>query len=240
MTKNNWKKKIKDLIEKLRSSDLDTRQQAAWDLYTLGEDKIEEVNLAIPALIVAMKDADWAVRKMSILALGELQVTEEIPTIIEFLRYDIEPEVRAGAAEALGYMKAYQAIPDLIRALDDTASIVQQVTIWTLGTMKEKAKTAVPKILEFLLKPDDVELIQINNQAAWALGEIGDKAAIKPLVNALNAAAYHERKFTIAYSLALLEGFNGNGLIELQRMKDKYELDDNELELFDKLQKTID
>ena len=71
-----------------------------------------------------MKDDDWAVRKMSILALGGLQVTEEIPSIIESLRYDVEAEVIAGAVQALGDMKAEQAIPDLIKALDDSASVV--------------------------------------------------------------------------------------------------------------------
>lgn len=240
MTQSNWKEKVKDLIEKLKSTDLETRQQAAWDLSMLGEDKIEEAKLAVPALIVAMKDDDWAVRKMSILALGELQVTEEIPTIIESLRYDVEPEVRAGAVQALGDMKAEQAIPDLIKALNDSSSVVQQVTVWALGSMKEKAKAAIPKILEFLMKSEDIEFVQINNLAAWALGEFGDKTAIGPLITALNDAAYHERKFTIAYSLALLEGPNGEGLVELRRMKDHYELDDHELALLEKLPIKID
>ncbi len=240
MTENNWKEKVEDLIEKLKSNNLDTRQQAAWDLSKLGEDKIEEAKLAIPALIVAMKDDDWAVRKMSILALGELQVTEEIPAIIESLRYDVEPETRAGASQALGIMKAEQAIPDLITALDDSASVVQQVTIWSLGVMKEKAKAAVPKLLEFLAKPEDVEFVQINNLAAWALGEFGDKAAIEPLISALNAAEYHERKFTIACSLVLLEGPKGEGMVELQRMKDNYELVDHELELLETIEIKLD
>jgi len=187
-----------------------------------------------------MKDDDWAVRKMAILALGELQVTEEIPSIIKSLNYDVESEVRAGASQALGFLKAEQAIPDLIKALDDSASVVQQVTIWTLGMMKEKAKAAVPKMLEILLKPEDVELIQINNLAAWALGEFGDKAAIEPLITAMNAAEYHERKFTIACSLALLEGPNGEGMVELQRMKDNYELVYNEPELLETLEIKLD
>ncbi len=65
-SQNNWKDKVKDLIEKLKSTDLETLQQAAWDLSKLGEDKIEEAKLAISTLIVAIKDEDWAVRKISI------------------------------------------------------------------------------------------------------------------------------------------------------------------------------
>jgi len=182
-----------------------------------------------------MKDEDWAVRKMLILALGELDIIQEIQTFIDFLGYDIEPEVRAGAAEALGDLRAEQAIPSLINALDDSADIVRQVSIWSLGLMGEKAKEAVPKILEYLMKPEDIQIIQISHLAAWALGEIGDKRAIEPLVNALNIAAYHEKQFNIAYSLALLEGPKGFGFTELQRMKENHELDNSELELFEKL-----
>lgn len=237
MTKNDWKEKVDDQIEKLKSSDLETRQQAAWELHKLAEDNIDETKKAIPVLLKTIKDEDWAIRKMSTLALGELGVKEAIPMIIDFLKFDIEPEVRAGAAEALGDLRAEQAVPSLIDALDDSADIVRQVSIWSLGLMGEKAKEAVPKILEFLSKPDDIGIVQISHLAAWTLGEIGDKRAIEPLVNALNNAAYHEKQFNIAYSLALLEGPKGFGFTELQRMKGNHELDNSELELFEKLMK---
>ncbi len=232
---SNLDEKVNNLIEKLKSNDLETRQEAAWNLKVLAEDKNKEVEVAIPDLINTMQDDDWAVRKLSILALGELNVNKKIPTIIDFLRNDIESEVRVGAAEALGQLKAEEAVPHLIKALDDSSNMVRQVSMWSLGLIGEKAKEAVPKIIEFLLKPEDIEITQISNLAAWSLGEIGDKRAIEPLTNALNKAAYHEKKFTIAYSLALIEDGKGEGFTELIRMKENYELADSDLKLFEKL-----
>lgn len=237
MTEVNWKEKVKDLIEKLQSDKLDTRQQAAWELHRLAEDKIAEVKLAIPKLKVVTKDEDWAVRKMSILALGELNVKEKIPTIISFLRNDIEPEVPVGSVEALGDMKAEEAVSHLIKTLEDNADIVRQVSTWSLGTIGEKAKEAVPKLLEFLKKPEEIGMIQINRLAAWALGMIGDKIVIEPLIDTLNHTADHEMKFIIAHSLAQLEEGKDVGFAELLKMKENYELDESELEMFEKILK---
>ncbi|HUT82770.1 MAG TPA: HEAT repeat domain-containing protein [Candidatus Bathyarchaeia archaeon] len=235
MSEINWKEKIEALIDQLKSSNVEVRQDAAWNLNQFAEDKIKEVELAIPALKSTIDDDDWVVRKMSILALGELNVKEEIPRIINFLRTDIDPEVRVGAALALGQLNAEEAISDLIKALDSSYDMLRQVSIHALGKFGIKAKAAVPKIIEILFEPEDTNIVQINDLAAWVLEEIGDKSAIEPLKKALNEAAYHERKFTIACALATLEGKEGVGFAELQRMKDSYELEDYELETFEKI-----
>jgi len=239
MTEENWIEKVQKLIKQLKDADVENRQEAAWNLHKNAENQVKEVADAIPALIETMKDDDWAVRKMSIMALGELNVEKEIPTIIEFLKNDIESEVRVGAAEALGDMKAEQAVPHLIKALDDTNDMVCHVTLWSLGNIGKKAVAAVPKLIELLATPEEVGFVQTSTLAAFALGEIGDKSAIKPLVEALNNAAIHEQKFDIAYSLALIEGPKGIGFTELKLMKDKYELAEHEVVQFEKLQKRI-
>lgn len=235
MSENDKMELVDELISKLKSSETELRQQAAWDLHNLGEEKVDETKKAIPALKEAMNDKDWAVRKMAIMALGELDVKEEIPKIISFLRNDIEPEVRVGAAEALGDLKAEEGVEALSKALDDSYNMVQQVAMYSLGQIGEKANTAVPKILQFLAKPEDDEIVQISDLAAWALGQIGDKTAIDPLKQALLKAAYTEKKFTIAYSLVLLEGLEGEGYTELMNMKNNYELDEYQIELLEKL-----
>jgi HEAT repeat protein len=237
MTEENWQEKVKELIEQLKSEDVEERQEAAWTLHKNAENGVKEITEAIPALITATKDEDWAVRKMSILALGELNVEKVIPTIIDFLKNDLENEVRVGAAEALGDMKAEQAIPDLINALDDSYDMLSQVAIWSLGTIGKKAAAAVPKLLELLVTPEEVGIVQTSNITAWALGEIGDKSAIEPMIEALNNSAYHEQQFTIAYSLALLEGPEGTGFKELKRMKENFEFVFDEAEQYEKLLK---
>ena len=159
--------KIEDLILQLKSSEIDIRQQAAWDLYKLSEKgKIKEPKKIIQSLIEACKDNDWPIRKMAVMTLGKLNVESELPMIIDILTNDIAPEVRVGAAEALGDMKAVQAVNDLIKALDDSYNMVKQVAIMSLGKIGNKAKVAVPKILDFLLKPQDEGIIQISDLAA--------------------------------------------------------------------------
>lgn len=235
MAEYNVKEKIQELIKKLKDDDLEIKQQAAWDLHKLAEEGFSEVKLAIPLLKETKENPDWVLRKMSILALGELGVKEEIQSFIFILLNDEHPEVRVGAAEALGKLKAEEAVAALIKALDDNASIVQQVSVYSLGLLKEEAKEAVPKLIEILEKPEDIELVQINNLAAWALGNIKDERAVQPLIDALKRAEYHERRFEIAYSLALIEGLDGIGYKDLLEMKNKYELSEHELELLEKL-----
>jgi HEAT repeat protein len=209
MAEENWQEKVTELIEKLKSDKKEDRQEAAWNLHKNAEDGIKEVAEAIPALIAAMKDEEWPVRKMSILALGELNVEKVIPTIIDVLKNDLENEVRVGAAEALGDMKAEQAVPELIKALDANYEMLCHVAIFALSRIGDKATAAVPKLLELLAFPEEIGFVQTNSLAAMALGEIGDKSAIESLKDALNKAAYHEHQFTIAYSLALIEGPGG-------------------------------
>lgn len=239
MSKDNINCELKSLLQDLKSTDLDTRQQAAYNIHKFSEEHTDESFIAIPSLKEAMNDSDWVVRKMSILALGELDVKEEIPRLIDFLKNDNEPEVRVGAAEALGDMKAENALEGLIAALDDPYEMVQQVTLWSIGKLGEKAKIALPKLIEFLSIPDSTAIVQKTNIAAWALGEVGDKRAIDPLNKALKEAQYHDRKYNVASSLALLEGKDGEGFAELIKMKNLDELFPHELEEFEELEKKI-
>jgi len=239
MAEDNWKNNVTELIKRLKDEDVEVRQEAAWILHKNAEEGMKEAAEAIPALITAMKDDDWAVRKMSILALGELNVEKLIPTIIDVLKNDLENEVRVGAAEALGDMKAEQAVPQLINVLDNSYEMLCHVAIFSLSKIGEKATAAVPKLLELLATPEEVGFVQTNSLAAMALGEIGDKSAIEPLKDALNKAAYHEHQFTIAYSLALIEGLDGAGIAELKRMKEKFEFINDDLELYEKLLKKL-
>src|SRR2546422_730478 len=50
---------------------------------------------------------------------------------------------------------------------------------WRLG--RKKVKEAVPSLIKALDDPDQI----VRGMAAWALGEIGDRAAIDPLIDSL-------------------------------------------------------
>ncbi|MHA1975142.1 MAG: HEAT repeat domain-containing protein [Candidatus Hodarchaeales archaeon] len=236
MTKDTVSSKIETLLSVLKSSDLEKRQEAIYNLHKLSEDKNEGMEATIPTIKDAINDPDWVIRKFSIMILGELDVREEIPKFIEILNSDSEPEVRVGAADALGRLKSEEAIKPLILALDNSYEMLKQVSIWSLVQIGKKSSSAVPKIIEHLLKPDIVGIAQTNNLAAWALGEIGDTSAIEPLIRALNEADYSERKFIIAYSLALLEGSKGVGYPTLLKMKNNRELRGHEIESLHELE----
>lgn len=236
MTEKSDATQIEEAIVQLGSNKVEDRQEAAWKLHDFTNRGIKGTDKAIPKLLEAIKDDDWAVRKLSIMALGKLHIKKAIPDFINYLNTDPSPEVRVGAVEALTEMKITEAIPHLIKVLDQTTSaILQQEIVWSLGIFGALAFEAVPKLIEFLLKPEDVNFIQINNLAAWALGKIGDKSAIEPLIKALYDAAYEERKFVIAFALALLEGPDGIGFSELQKMKENYELESFQIEQIDTL-----
>ncbi len=230
--------KVEIAIKKLKSSDVEKRQEGAWDLQELAENERAKIKLAIPDLVAVLKDEDWAVRKLSLLALGYLDVKDQIPTMIDFLRNDINSEVRVGAAQALGDMKVEKAVPDLIQALDDSAVMVRQVSLYSLGLIGIPAKEAVPKVIEILNQPEDIELLQVSDIAAWVLGEIGDKSAIDSLSKALDNATYSERKVEIACALTRLEDGKGIGFSKLVKMKENFELNELQLELVENILKT--
>ena len=225
-------------IKKLKSPDVVKRQEGAWNLLELAENESDKIKLAIPDLVAVLKDEDWAVRKLSLLALGYLDVKDQIPTMIDFLRNDINSEARVGAAQALGEMKVEKAVPHLIQALDDSAFMVRRASLHSLGLIGILAKEAVPRVIEILNQPEDMELLQVRNIAAWVLGEIGDKSAIDSLSKALDSAVYSERKVEIACALTNLEDGKGIGYSELVRMKENFELNEFQLEYVEKILKT--
>lgn len=81
---------------------------------------------------------------------------------------------------------------ELIKALNDPISIIKTSAIQELG--KRKVKEAIPKIAE-LLEKDESPIVRDN--AAFALGEIGDTSAIPYLIKALKDKDEWVRKSAI-------------------------------------------
>ena len=214
MSKKAIKKRVADYIERLQSYNLEEKREAAWELQDLGK----EAGDAIPTLVIAIKDEDWAVRSMSVLALGELKYDKVNPDLIHILLNDESEEVRASAVEALVRIRPDEINSLLVQAIKDKHKLVRERVVWGLGVIGEKAKEAIPEIIELLRMPD-VGLI--HSIAAWALVELSAYEAIELLTETMLMTEADEIRFRLALALGYLEEGEGEGLKELRKMKDQ-------------------
>ena len=208
------KKRIADYVMKLKSDNLEEKREAAWELQDLGE----KAGDAIPALVEAIKDEDWAVRALSVLALGKLKYDKVNPDLIHILLKDESEEVRASAVEALVRIRPNEINSLLMQAIKDEHKLVRERVVWGLGVIGEKAKEAIPEIIEILQMPDEGLLHSI---AAWALVELSADVAIEPLTETMLMTEADEIRFRLALALAYLEKGEGEGLKEIHKMKEQ-------------------
>ncbi|HSO26383.1 MAG TPA: HEAT repeat domain-containing protein [Methanobacteriaceae archaeon] len=166
------RKAVDALIFCLKDPDIEVRWKAAEALGRIGDDE------ALEPLIDALNDSDGDVRKHSAKALGELDNIEAIDALIPALE-DIDWPVRKNAATALGKIGDERALKPLLKSLKDDDIDVRRHSIAALVKMKNHA---VKPLLEKLYDPD----WQTRAIAAEALGRIGSKKALKPLIKALS------------------------------------------------------
>jgi HEAT repeat protein len=187
----------------LRSGDADDRRIAAR---TLGSSEREEIEVALPALIAAMKDGSPEVRAEVALALGNLSITairiggfearvgEAARSLVAALG-DGSAEVRVSAAIALGQcagqnwgdsppFDAVSAITALTGLLADDSESVRSNAEATLAQIAIRAPVGPPAALIEGLK--DWPLKQSRKSAAVALGSF--KRDLGPAVAGLTRA----------------------------------------------------
>ncbi|MBI2060041.1 MAG: HEAT repeat domain-containing protein [Nitrospirae bacterium] len=93
---------------------------------------------------------------------------------------DRRPEIRAPAILALAGMRSPQAKDALLKALMDGSPDVKRAG--TLGVSAARMFDAVPRLLKMLTQESDP---RVRAPAAMALGEIGDRKGLRPLLAAL-------------------------------------------------------
>ncbi|HKV75730.1 MAG TPA: M56 family metallopeptidase [Gemmatimonadales bacterium] len=179
----------------------------------LREDRIRGAdtnNAAVPALLIALKDPEVAVRRAAAQSLANLEDIRTVPGLIEALK-DADKEVRESAAGGLGNLKDERAIDGLILLLKDSDAGVRAAAVEALGNL-ESAK-AIPGLTAalsdtdkdvrrqaisalsrfdhpapvdaFILALKDADA-NVRQEAANALGNSEDKRAVKPLIAALS------------------------------------------------------
>ena len=170
------RKRVVAHIEELKDEDENGRCRAAFALGLLGR----AAEVAVPALIGALKDEDREVRRNAAEALGQIGPAA-VPALIKALKgQDGIP--RLGAAEALGKIGP-AAVPALIEALKGQDGVSRLGAAEALGKIGPAAEAAVPALIEALKDRD----MWVRWAGAKALGQIGPAvgASVPALIGAL-------------------------------------------------------
>jgi HEAT repeat protein len=172
------------IITALKDAHTIIRSQAARMLAPV-ESKHRNLDVVEPLIEVLITDGDPQVRADAALSLGLLLDARATEPLITTLLSDKESFVRGQAAGALGNLGSQNAISALIEALDDSAPFVRMWAIYSLTQHvyydHESVIQAVPALIELLSDTD----ADVRREATIALGTIGDKQAVKPLITVL-------------------------------------------------------
>jgi HEAT repeat protein len=114
-----------------------------------GEDT---TNIAVPALIAALKDENVEVRRAAARSLSNHRDRRAVPGLIEALK-DSDAEVRMCAAEALGEFADPRAVPGLAALLKDGSKDVRRAALNALDEFADKV-------------PDETILASLNDSDA--------------------------------------------------------------------------
>jgi HEAT repeat protein len=169
------------LAEALATGDLEVRQYAAEALGHCSTGPAD-IAVAVPALAVALDDAEWKMRfnaasAMSWIALNNgPQAASAIPVLEKALSHRDET-VRHYAAQALGHIgpAAAAAVPKLRGALGDESGSVRHSAAQALGRIGPAADV-VPDLRRALGDSDNYT----RAAAVEALGRIGPAADVVP------------------------------------------------------------
>jgi HEAT repeat protein/beta-lactamase regulating signal transducer with metallopeptidase domain len=165
---------VTGLVEALKDTDAKVRVAAAEALGSLN------APAAIGSLTAATKDPSADVRRAAFEALLHFDAEEvSADAFLPGLR-DATPEIRAGAARALGERKEKRAVPELITMLKDGNAELRQVAIQALANLGDRS--ALEPIAAAIKDPS----ADVRQSALEALGELQLKTLPPAALDALN------------------------------------------------------
>lgn len=184
---------IRDLADKKH----DVRVEAERKLKQLGKSAIPDLALAVDGRHVAVStmppDKQEIARARAASALGALGGKRAQKHLVKAL--DSRSKlVRRAAINALGEMQSKEAVPQLVKLASGDDSVAACDAILALGAIADKS--AVKEVLALLTEhkalkerlKDDADVARLRGAAAFALGMIGDTAAVPALLAALRDA----------------------------------------------------
>lgn len=135
----------------------------------------------LEGILIAANDSDNGIRKKATELLSKIKKDDAaVDALIKALKYK-DDSVRGQVAAELGKLQARRAVKPLIELLKDKSAEVKRRAIKALAGIKN-VEAAEPLIVAL---NDGSNSIYIRGEAALALGMIGDKKSIKPLINAM-------------------------------------------------------
>lgn len=181
------------LISALKDPNADVRRWSAQALGVIGEWQAIE-----PLGELLNKEPSGETRKTIVIAMRAIGDRRAAPILAATLVKDPEVSVRMLAATTLGELKDTRAWQQLVQALSDTAPAVRKAAALALGLMQETR--ALDKLIELLGHDDHVD---VRGVAARALGQLGKRKAVQPLIEGLNDPHPYVRRLC-AGSLGLI------------------------------------
>lgn len=161
---------------------------------------------ALVALIEALVDENWAVRKAAGLAIQQMRDVRELEPFLVALRGQTQ-ETRLLAAEALGQLRDARAVEPLVGALADRSWDVRAAAARALGAIADAR--AVSPLMVAMRESD----LGVRDAAADALVRIGPPA-FDALVDALDDPSWDVRR-TAALALGRLGDQRATGRLLL-------------------------
>ncbi|MCL1925777.1 MAG: HEAT repeat domain-containing protein [Syntrophorhabdaceae bacterium] len=137
-----------------------------------------------------LRDKDDDIRKFAIELVADLGGREYMDKLVERLKWDLNPNVRAVAAKALGDLRCHETLPNLVAALKDV-EWVRFAVLESLCLLKDAE--AVEPILELLNDPSSTT----RRFAIETLGVIGSPLAGKALLSFLEKTNENERRVVL-------------------------------------------
>ncbi len=168
---------IGPLVAKLSTRDASTRHHVESALAAIGEP-------AAKALIAALEEEDEYAREGAAETLGDIGAAEAVVPLGKLLRGEKSAAARDAAAKALAAIGG-AGVDELLDVLkkqpEDWHAARLTVTVcYAVAGIKERRAV---ELLIPLLKRDDVG---VSDEAARALGLIGDRRAVEPLIENLD------------------------------------------------------
>ncbi|MBN1375274.1 MAG: HEAT repeat domain-containing protein [Dehalococcoidia bacterium] len=203
------------MINALESNDnTDVRCAAAWALGQSGDDRAiapligalddtdEEVGQwaagalqyiggpAVTPLITALKAEATMTRIAAAEILGQIKASDAVVPLIEALGNN-DSVLRQMSAVALANIRVERAAVPLVAALKDSDGAVRSAAVEALVNIGLPAVKPLISALydgvSYVIQEDGT-LLEIRQEAAMALGRIGDSGAVQPLATALQDA----------------------------------------------------